>query len=222
MVTKVITDNSSGGDYAGCECTGIRENTPTTNYGTDTTFESQRYGAGLYFNGLIKFSGLSNIPANATITSVTLGLYLDVNSLTDTGFQDGLYPVLRNWTEAGATWGKYDGSNAWTTAGAIGSGDVAASASCQVVIGTGATGYVNFTDGGLIADVQAIVSGSANYGWLLRKDGGGTNDGSYRAFRSDNGADGTRPTLTVVYTLTAGYERAGNRGVSRGVDRGVN
>lgn len=198
MPTIVISDNTTA-DFNGSEDTQIRESDPTGNYSSETRIEAQRYSAGAYRSTLIKFSGLSNIPAGSTINSATLSIYIVESSASDASYQIGAYRLLRNWVEAEATWNSYSTGNDWATPGATGSGDCSASAGGTVVVGTSATTYQDIT--GLAADVQAMIDG-ANYGWLLRKDGGGTNDLSYRSFSSELDSNGQRPKLTVDYTAS--------------------
>lgn len=222
MPTVVISNNSSGADFSGNESTWMQEDQPLFVHGTDGGLEAHRYGSGGHRHSCIKFSGLSNIPGGSTITAVTLDLYIGggANSGTDASYQDGLYPLLRNWVEADVSWNIYSGANAWDTPGGTGAADSSSTADAQLVIGTSASGYVQFAStAALVASVQAIVNGGNNYGWLLRKDGGGTNDASYRAFQSDNGTDGQRPKLTVTYTAGGGGSVLSSRLSLLGVGR---
>jgi hypothetical protein len=86
--------------------TYIDAGSPSSNYGTDNTFEV-RPDNGADRRGLLKFD-LSSIPANSTITSATLYLYEQGNK---TGQITHIYRVTSSWNETAATW------NSWSAPG---------------------------------------------------------------------------------------------------------
>lgn len=208
MPTVIISNNTTGlypGDYSGVSDTEIKQTTPTTNYSGNTHYEVTKYGAGDYAHALIAFSGLSNIPASATITSVTLGLYL-VNTSAGADHNFTLRRVLRNWVLAEATWNIWSTGNSWTTAGALSDGNdrIATSSGTfgPVNITTGEHKSTTWTSGDVVNDVQGWVAGSLpNYGWLIERSGVGE-DSTFRDFNdSATATDGTRPYLSVTYTV---------------------
>ena len=195
MTTVVISDNTTGRDYTGSTDTFLHED-GGGNFGTETWITVSTYAVGDYNHGLIKFDGLSNIPSTATITSVTLELYQNVS---DSSWDIALNAVLRNWVETQATWTIYSTGNSWTTAGATGSGDITASASATVTVANTLDQYYSFSSAQMATDVQGwVTTPSSNYGWLLRPSGAPALNG--KQFVTSEGADDTRPKLTVVYT----------------------
>lgn len=208
--TITITDNTTGSPTGtvGVSNVQIREGAPTTTYGSDTTFELTKYGAGDHTHALVKFD-LSSVSGPVTVTSVTVGIYL----ISDGGGTHtiDLRRALRNWVEAQATWTEYATASSWTTAGALGAGtDRVDTASGQITGVASTTQYYTVVQasGGLVDDVQGWINGTfPNYGWHLERNGAG-NDSTFKVFVSDDGTNGQRPYLTVVYT-------AGGGGVSR-------
>jgi hypothetical protein len=202
MVTKVFGDNTTGVDYTGTDDVYIDLATPTTNKSGDAFLVIQTNNGGSRAESLVRFTGLSNIPAGSTVTAVQLDFYqYDQSGGTYTA---ELYQCLRNWTEAGATWNTYDGTNSWATAGGTGAGDIGASTLQTVNTTTVIGGTVSFlTSAALVAAVQAWVDGAANNGFFIKRDNMGADDGSYKAWRASEGTDGQRPKLTVTYTAGA-------------------
>ncbi len=210
MPTVIISNNTTGaypGDFSGANDTEIKQSTPTTNMSGNSHYEIHKFGAGDHAHATIVFTGLSNIPSAATITSVTLGLYL-VNASAGADHDFTLRRILRNWVLAEATWNVWSTGNSWTTAGAQSDGNdrVAASSGTfgPVNITTGAHKSTTWSSGGVVDDVQGWVAGSfSNYGWLIERSGAGE-DSTFRDF-SDSAAatDGNRPYLSVTYTVGA-------------------
>jgi hypothetical protein len=181
-------------------------------------------GAGQYFfvgttarverrRGLLAFDVAGNIPAGATITSVTLRLHM---SRTISGEQFvKLHRVLADWGEGASNAAGEEGAGAaaatgdatwihrffntvfWTTAG----GNFAAIASdSQAVSSVGF--YTWGSTPHMVNDVQAWLNApSTNFGWLLRgAENVATN--SKRFDTRENPNSDFRPLLTVNYTAT--------------------
>lgn len=204
MPTVVISDNTAGADFAGVEDARIRRAVPTTNDGTGTTLEATAYDVGDDNRTVIRFTGLSNIPATATINDITLTLNISTRTGADADID--FYRCLRAWVEGEATFTIYSTANNWATLGGLGAGDVSASPSLTVTPVAG-TGDKTFTSAGMIADVQAWVDGSVtNNGWLLHhvSDPAGSLLTRVYEFISSEGADGSRPRLSVDYTDAGG------------------
>ena len=161
---------------------------------------------------LIHFN-LENIPAGATITSVTLTL--NCNNVAPQSGTAGvnIHKVLNDWGEAtsgnnpqgtgspattnDATWTHrfFNSTAIWNTAG----GDFNPSVSGGVAIPQ--TGLVTISSSGLKDDVQAWLTNAAiNFGWAIV----GNTEGSVanaRRFASRNNIDATaRPSLSITYT----------------------
>lgn len=207
MPTVVISDNTSGADFSGVEDARIRLAAPTTNDGSGATLEATAYDVGDDNRSLIRFAGLSNIPSTATITSVTLTINCSTNLANVVAPNEVvIHRCLRAFVEGQATWNIYSTGNSWATAGGLGTGDAVASASHTEAPSAG-TGDKAFSSAGLLADVQAWVDGSvANNGWLIKHSGdpSGSLQTKVYEFVSSEGADGSRPRLSVTYTDAGG------------------
>jgi len=176
---------------------------------------------GIYARTLVQFD-LSSIPSDAVIESVTLEFTLGSSGTFIP--QINVHKLTQSWTEGSTsfctynnacntqgiaispggtdvTWNEttYSGSNAnpWSAPGGV----FAASASATSVDVGAST--VLYTSTGLKDDVQSWVSGSSNFGWILKTDFI-TNSSAMRRFRSREGAvasgsTDTAPKLTIVY-----------------------
>jgi hypothetical protein len=206
MAVAIISNNTTGtytGTYTGTTDTELTEGSPTTNYVTGTQYYISYYGTGEQRRPVIVFGGLSNIPANSTVTDAVMGIYCTGN-IGGADFTASARRLLRNWTGNQATWNSYVTGSAWTTAGAGSDGnDRAAGISASTTIGTIANVWYTWTAAQLITDVQDMVTNGSNYGWLLSYDGAAGAD-RYRYFGSSEYTDGRRPYLSVTYSATAG------------------
>jgi len=159
--------------------------------------------------GLVAFD-LSSIPTNATVTAVTLTMFLSQTHGDPTAVS--LSKVSRAWGEGAsdagdpggfgvqaemndATWLHtfYD-TSFWVTPG----GDFSATPSATTLVSTIDTTYT-WSGSGLVADVQAWVSNSANnFGWVIR--GNETDAGSSERFNTRENSSNP-PQLTVTYQV---------------------
>ena len=165
--------------------------------------------------GLVHFNVASNLPANATITGVTLKM---TNVMSQNGDQTlSLQDVLQNWgqgtsdfnggvgapaTQNDATW-LYTFYNAttpsssptWTTPGGSFSGTVSAS----TVDPGGLTGNViSWTSTQMVADVQSWLSDPTdNFGWGII----GNESTGQTAKRLNSSETANAPQLVITYTV---------------------
>lgn len=201
--------------------------TVLTSSGDNTLYESRTgalsNGAGEWFfagrtnqgkirRGLIRFD-LSGIPANATISAVSLRL--SHNFGQPATFNVALHRVLAGWgegtsdainnegngieaTPGDATWVHTEFDTAfWTTPG----GDFAPEASATTPVGPDFIDYT-WSDAGMVADVQAWVSGTAaNHGWLLRGDESVRFGSAKRFATHENLDEALRPQLTITWSV---------------------
>jgi hypothetical protein len=201
--------------------------TVLTSSGDNTLYESKTgalsNGAGEWFfagrtnqgkirRGLIRFD-LSGIPANATISAVSLRL--SHNFGQPATFDVALHRVLAGWGEGAsdainnegngieaapgdATWLHTEFDTAlWTTPG----GDFAPEASATTPVGPDFTDYT-WSDVGMVADVQAWVSGTAaNHGWLLHGDEVVRFGSAKRFATHENLDEALRPQLTITWSV---------------------
>jgi hypothetical protein len=160
---------------------------------------------------LLAFDLASQIPAGATINSVTLTLTVNT-PLTSNANTVGLHRVLADWGEGSsvapmgggggapaatgdATWlARFFNTAAWAKPG----GDFVATPSVSQRVSI-STGTIAFSGAGLVADVQGWANNRAtNFGWIMvAQDEGGP---AVRfASREGTGA----PSLLVDFTVSA-------------------
>ncbi len=179
---------------------------PDTNRGSDNYLAVGGSGTNAH-RSVIQFD-LSSIPANATINSAILSLFVQgdysANARTIRAFR-----INRAWVEAEVTWNKATSSVSWTTAGCsnvsddregtdIGSASVGANPSVgdEIQITLDA------------AKVQEWVSGAfANNGLLLKVDTENSDEIDYNS--SDHATANIRPKLVVTYTSSSVKKIAG-------------
>lgn len=174
--------------------------------------------------GLLAFDtngGGAAIPAGATITSVSLRLFLNQVPSVPSVQNFGLRRVLANWGEGTSNSGQ-SGSGAASTAGdatwlhtlynpadpsanrwASAGGDLFAVASATADIGDTVGFYTFNSSAALVADVQAWVNDpAANFGWAL-VGGEGTASTARRFDSRESVTAGRRPLLSIEYTVAA-------------------
>ncbi len=189
-------------------------------------------GSGAYFfagntdqgdqrRALIRFDMAGNLPAGATINSVSLQLHVSRSAVAGDRTVE-LHRVLTDWTEGPSnpggqegggdsaelgdvTWRytSYDpddepGSPQWGSLG----GDFAAAVSAAITVG--GVGFYTWSSAQMAADVQGWVdSPSTDFGWLLKDvSDGGTGTAKRYDSRQNNDAS-ERPKLTIDFTPQA-------------------
>jgi hypothetical protein len=202
MPTIVISGNT-GADYSGCNDNQIDLLAPTTNNNTATNMASGIWtDAGGVWNSLIAFTGIPSV-AGASVSSSTLSIYREGGHWSNPTFTIQLRRLLRNWSLTQSTYNVYSTGNNWSTAGAASSGnDIDSDVSSSLSVAS-SNGYKNFTGAELDTDCQNFLTGGYNnYGWNVMWSSGSNNPG-YHVFTSTNGADGSRPSLSITYTAGA-------------------
>ncbi|HXS08926.1 MAG TPA: DNRLRE domain-containing protein [Candidatus Krumholzibacteria bacterium] len=179
--------------------------------GAGDYFFTGRTREGFKRRAVIKFDIASNIPAGATITSVTLHLYMSRSKET-TLYSTSIYPVTASWGEGtsnadaeegqgiasttnDATWiHRFYPGTLWTTAG----GDHAPQASATTPVGN--DGFYAWSSVIMLADVQGwLDTPSQNFGWLMIGDESTTRSSKRFDSRTSSIAS-QRPQLTVEFT----------------------
>jgi len=153
---------------------------------------------------MLKFALASNIPSNATITSVALTIKL-VTSPSSTNLWFSLHKVLSDWSESAVTWSnRLSLAAPWSVPGGAAGSDYSSFVTQSNLI-TGGALPVAFTfasNPAMIADVQEWVRNPvANFGWILIC---GLEDleRSKRKFASSEAATiANRPFLEVQFTV---------------------
>jgi hypothetical protein len=218
--------------------TFIRGDIPTTNSGVRDQIIVGRNNAAL--RGLLAFD-VSQIPAGATIHSVTLDLWSVAAGSGTLLTTLGLHELLTNFAEGtgdgssaangagtGADWPTRTGNAAesWTAAGAA-SGTDYETAPLATLAGfdpsTAPVGsqYTFSSTTALVSAVSGVAGTSAPLGLMLKMANDTTGGSVFARFGSDNHANNTqRPLLTIGYTVnhtpepTTGTAPAAQTGVA--------
>jgi parallel beta helix pectate lyase-like protein len=209
-LTKIISENTVGsfiGDIPGVEETALWSDQATTNFASgNIVMNKSAVGSN---NTLLRFTGLSQIPTNAVVNSVTVGLNLQTFSGTAGTATFDFRKMLRSWVETQATWNIYSTGNNWTTAGGIGAGTDRVATPVASLSNVGSTlQFYTITDstgaaGGLLDTVRDWVDRSAaNNGFHNERDG--VADNRFWTWTASEGTNGNRPYMSINYTVVVG------------------
>lgn len=197
-----VQDNTLFEDVAGSLSNGVGDWTFVGRTNSDNTLR----------RALMQFDIAGNIPAGATINSVTLTLNM---SRAKSGTYDGaLHRSLAAWGEGasdasgegGAGAPSETGDATWihtsyaTTFWSAAGGDYLGTASATLSLPTTLGPYV-WSGAGLVSDVQGWLDGNfANHGWLLRMVDEGPKRSARRFDSREHPTPSNRPSLFVDYT----------------------
>src|SRR3989454_658745 len=163
----------------------------TTNFGTATTIQVASQSGSQNKRILVKFD-LSSIPANATINSANLTLFMTTAPSNNRTYN--AHRMTRDWTESQVTWNIAQTGTNSTTAG----GDYNGTATTSTTTAT--TNNVSLT-WNIQADVQAWVNGTSNYGTLIKDGTESSATARTATFASEeNATSANRPQLVIDYT----------------------
>lgn len=178
--------------YNGTRDTFIKEETPSTNYGTQTTIEvdgDDPESTGRDSWGIIKWD-LSTIPSGTTVLAAMITIYI-----TNPGNAYNIYRMKRDWLETEATWNIYSTGNNWETPGAQGTNDRGSASLGSTPAAVTGRRYIMLNSSGIDL-VQGWVDGTiSNYGVII----GHLTRTNGLDFSSREGTTASqRPKLTVI------------------------
>ncbi|MFQ5471034.1 MAG: DNRLRE domain-containing protein [Gammaproteobacteria bacterium] len=180
-VTTVLQPSASGKDAY------IRANKPTTNYGGSDKIKLEQDKR----HGLIEFD-LSSIPTDASVSSATLGLYLEKEP--NNPQMVDVHAIQTSWLENNVTW-----QTPWTSNG----GDYT-----NTVIDTQTVSVVNFYQWNVLNTVIGwLATPSTNHGLLLKTHG---NDKA-EFTSSESGPTSNLPKLEITYLDTCSGGNTGDQ-----------
>jgi uncharacterized protein (TIGR03118 family) len=197
---------------------------------------SGNMGGSASHRGVIAFDIADNIPAGATINSVTLNLRVVRVGTTSSGPETvELHRLSADWgegmsnagptrggqgapaTSGDATWVyRFYNTATWTNAG----GDFVSTVSASAPVG-GVGNYSWGSTAQMVADVQSWLDNPGNnFGWIVLGDE--TTTASAREFASkENATTANRPTLTIDYTNSTAASRLVLSGFPSSVTAGM-
>ncbi len=202
MVTAVITENTTvqnttGQDaqYTGVEDGSIVSTQPTTRE-PDSGFLLVALDGSGERRFITQFSGLSNIPSTATVTSA---IYYVNRVFTNTGtISVEARQLLQPWADGEQSWEQYSIGNDWDVDGADSNGVDRVASAIDTTTWTNGGGYEEID---LTSYVQDVIDGSiTDYGVLVETT---TSSGDSGIYTASNGTDNSRPELIVIYTTGA-------------------
>ncbi len=160
---------------------------------------------------LVQFDVAGNVPAGATIDSVTVSLFLTQNGPAGDALFE-LHPLLSAWgvgtssgsgaggppTSGDATWTyRLFSSNSWGTPG----GDFGATSGTTTIGSSPGTTYTFSSQPGMVTNVQNWLGNpGSNFGWILKVANETPGIVSAKVLASSEALVSDRPTLTVNFT----------------------
>jgi hypothetical protein len=143
---------------------------------------------------------VSQIPANATITSASVSLVAERQNFSAADATFELHRLLQPWVAAEATWNNRAAGTPWSAAGAAAEDDYSLTISASNVVTAAAT-YVFGSTADMVADVQSWVSTpTSNNGWIFKVT---DETAAPTSRRWGSTTVGNAASLTVVYTASA-------------------
>jgi len=166
----------------------LYEGNSNTNYGGDDTMEVQS-DSGKNGRTIVQFD-LSQIPTGSTVSSATLSLYASAVPAVIRTYD--AHRITTSWAEGTVRW---KAGWPWTTAG----GDFNVATSSTTTPGT--AGWMDFD---VTSDVASFLTGTANYGWLIKDETEDSATTYTTTFYTKEEATETtlRPKLAVTFTAS--------------------
>ena len=199
--TAIVTQTFQQGvlpapGYDGARDAYIRQASPGTAYGLDTTLQvdgDEPAGSGNDMNILLYWD-ISAIPGNAIVESAHIEL--EVTNVSNGVY--ACYSLLAGWQEDQVTWNQAASGTPWGSPGAASGGDRGSQQLCTVSAGSLGPLTVNLTPAGLALVQSWVNSASSNHGLIISDPA--TTDGA--DFHSRESATTTaRPKLEITYSV---------------------
>ncbi len=184
--------------FAGVIDSELCENAPTTNYGTANILLADGddpYNSGKDSSAVLRWD-VSAIPADASVTSVTLRVYVTDGS-TNTY---SVYPLERDWSESSVSWNVAATGVSWQAAGAKGADDRGSTAVATQRKSSPGALTVGLNVAGVSMVQNWVSDPSQNQGIIVASS---SNTDGLRIASSDHATVSYRPQLTINYTREA-------------------
>ena len=203
----VTISQNTGATYTGFTASLLREVDHTSNFYplgfNGTGIEAGNNGAGDRSHSILNINGISSIPANSTITSVTMRLFL--TQVSGATYDIAIRKMLVASDVTQCTWDSRLTGTAWNTAGCLGNGtDRASTVLASATVTNNQQGNLDFTGPNLTQAVQDIVNGVTAITWFEIEALLDTVSNGFSQIVADQQLDGQRPILFVTYTLPNG------------------
>ena len=150
--------------------------------------------------GLLRFTGISQIPAGSRIVSATVRIAVTKTPSLPADSNFHLHRMLSVWDESASTWNlRLPPDQGWGEPGGKAGVDyVASSSASQLIEGLG---DYSFSSSNLVADITEWLNHPAqNQGWLLKTEDESVAFTARRLAASEG--TGSGPTLEIEYQLT--------------------
>jgi hypothetical protein len=198
MTPYVISDNT-GATYSGTDDTYLLEGNSGSNFGSATTFIVKAWTTNDRAHTVLKYTGLSNVPAG-TVSNGAIRLYLETVANFNFGSRPTInaYALRRAFVENQATWNIAATGTNWGTAGALNTANDYNNTLLGSVFINAQGAYFEITGAAVDSYIQSIVNGGTDYGLLLVEANylAPANIFNEAVFTSSEGTNGQRPELT--------------------------
>jgi uncharacterized Zn-binding protein involved in type VI secretion len=179
--------------------TYLRSGGPNQNQGTDTFLRVQQSGSN---RSLVRFdsAAIASAVGSGSLASARLELYIQANGNNwgSDGRTVDAHRLTTNWSELGATWNCGIDSNPANSSADCNpqwaGGQFADEPSDTVLHTNGLAGWISFD---VTADVRSFLSGTANYGWVVKKSDEGQSGQADYTSREGTADHAPRLVLTV-------------------------
>jgi hypothetical protein len=221
LTSYAVSFQNGTNGYAGAIDSQLSENAPTSNYGTTNILLSDGddpYNSGKDSSAVLRWD-VSSIPSDATVTSVSLRVYVTDGSAS----AYSIYLLNRSWSGSSTTWNLASTGASWQTAGAKGAADRGTTAIGSLSKSSAGALTVTLNSAGIAAVQGWVANSSQNYGIIVANS---SNTDGLRIASSEDTTVGNRPQLTINYTRNmpgtgGGTSTGGTQGTGGAATGGV-